>query len=62
MLKVGVLGGTGYAGIETVRLLSKHRGVEITRIVSQSFAGQKISDVYQMCIRDRYKGVEVRTD
>lgn len=47
MLKVGVLGGTGYAGIETVRLLSKHSGVEITRIVSQSFAGQKISDVYQ---------------
>lgn len=47
MLKVGVLGGTGYAGIETVRLLCRHDGVEITRIVSQSFAGQKISDVYQ---------------
>lgn len=47
MLRVGVLGGTGYAGIETVRILSRHKEVEITRIISKSFAGQKISDIYQ---------------
>ena len=46
MVKVGVLGATGYAGIETVRLLTKHPEVEITRLVSHSFEGQKISDIY----------------
>lgn len=46
MIKVGVLGATGYAGIETVRILSGHPEAEIVRVVSQSFVGQKISDVY----------------
>ena len=47
MIRVGVLGGTGYAGVETVRLLSGHPEAEITRIVSQSFEGKKISDIYE---------------
>ena len=47
MIRAGVLGGTGYAGIETVRLLCAHPEVKITRIVSKTFAGQKISDVYK---------------
>lgn len=46
MIRAGVLGGTGYAGIETVRLLIKHPEVKLTRIVSHSYAGQKISDIY----------------
>lgn len=46
MIKAGVLGGTGYAGIETVRLLLKHPEAEVVRIVSHSYAGQKISDLY----------------
>lgn len=46
MIKVGILGATGYAGIETVRILSSHPKAEIVRVVSQSFVGQKISDVY----------------
>jgi len=46
MVNVGILGATGYVGIEIVRLLHKHPGVNISLVVSQSFAGQKISDVY----------------
>lgn len=46
MIKVGVLGATGYAGIETVRLLLRHRGVTLTRVVSHSNVGVKISDLY----------------
>jgi len=46
MLRVGVLGATGYAGIETVRILSGHPDVKITRLVSHSFVGKKISDIY----------------
>ena len=47
MINVGVLGATGYAGIETVRLLAAHPEVNIKKLISRSFAGQKISDVYQ---------------
>lgn len=46
MLRVGVLGATGYAGIETVRILMKHPEVKITKLVSHSFVGKKISDIY----------------
>ena len=46
MIRVGVLGATGYAGIETVRILTKHPEVTITKLVSHSFVGKKISDVY----------------
>jgi len=46
MVNVGVIGATGYVGIEIVRLLQGHPGVCINSVVSQSFVGQKISDVY----------------
>jgi len=45
-INVGILGGTGYVGIELVRLLCRHENVNITRIVSQSFTGKMISEVY----------------
>lgn len=46
MIKAAVLGATGYAGIELVRLLTSHPEVKIEILGSQSFAGQKISEVY----------------
>ena len=47
MIKAAILGATGYAGIELVRLLSNHPEVSIEILGSQSFDGQKLSDVYQ---------------
>lgn len=47
MIKAAVLGATGYAGIELVRLLSKHPEVSIEVLGSQTFDGKKISEVYQ---------------
>lgn len=52
MIKTAVLGATGYAGIELVRILSAHPEVKIEILVSQSFAGKKISEVYP-----NFKGV-----
>lgn len=46
MINVGIIGATGYVGIEILRLLSRHPGVKITTIVSQNFVGQKVSDIY----------------
>ncbi len=47
MIKAAVLGATGYAGIELVRILSNHPEVSIEFLGSQSFDGQKISEVYK---------------
>ena len=47
MIKAAVLGATGYAGIELVRLLSNHPEVSIEFLGSQSFAGENINEVYQ---------------
>lgn len=44
--KVGIIGATGYAGVELVRLLAGHPLVELTAVASQSFMGKPISEVY----------------
>ena len=46
MIKVGVLGATGYAGIETVRLILRHSEANLTRVVSHSNAEKKVSALY----------------
>lgn len=46
MIKAAVLGATGYAGIELVRLLTNHPEASIEILGSKSFAGQPISEVY----------------
>ncbi len=46
MVRVGILGATGYAGSELVRLLCQHEGVTLTMLSSKSYEGQKMSEVY----------------
>ena len=46
MIKVGVIGSTGYAGAELVKILSRHPEVEITALTSRQYAGIPFSDVY----------------
>lgn len=47
MVRVGIIGATGYAGNELVRLLLGHREAKIEWLVSKSFAGQKYTDIYR---------------
>jgi len=46
MIKAGVVGGTGYTGVELLRLLVAHPEVELTIITSRSEAGMPVSDLY----------------
>lgn len=46
MIKVSVIGATGYGGIELVRLLTSHPNVDIYKLVSHSYAGKKLADIY----------------
>ena len=45
-IQAGVIGASGYAGAELVRLLWNHPMVEVSGISSKSYTGQKISDLY----------------
>jgi len=46
MIKVGIVGGTGYTGAELVRILSAHPRVEITCITSREAQGQAVASHY----------------
>lgn len=45
-MKVSIIGATGYAGEELLRLLHHHPQVEIVHITSESYTGKNISEVY----------------
>ncbi|MBK5241199.1 N-acetyl-gamma-glutamyl-phosphate reductase [Clostridium sp.] len=47
MIKVGIVGATGYAGVELLRLLLQHPEVKVTEIVSHSFEDKNISEIYE---------------
>ena len=47
MIKVGIIGATGYAGGELVRILLRHRDVEIKWYGSRSYIDKKYAEVYQ---------------
>ena len=46
MKKVSVIGATGYAGAELLRILYNHPEAQVVHITSESHAGERISDIY----------------
>ena len=46
MIKVGIVGASGYTGVELTRLLAGHPEVELVVATSRQYAGQKLADVY----------------
>lgn len=45
-IKAGIIGGSGYTGVELIRLLTEHPNADITAISSRSLKGKKISEVF----------------
>lgn len=46
MIKVGIVGGTGYTGVELLRLLAQHPAVEIAAITSRGDAGTPVASMF----------------
>ncbi|MCP4429855.1 MAG: N-acetyl-gamma-glutamyl-phosphate reductase [Gammaproteobacteria bacterium] len=46
MIKIGIVGGTGYTGVELMRLLALHPQVSIQVITSRSNAGTAVADLF----------------
>lgn len=53
VIKVGIVGGTGYTGVELLRLLANHPQVEVTVITSRGDAGMPVAQMYPN-LRGRY--------
>ncbi|OEU64830.1 MAG: N-acetyl-gamma-glutamyl-phosphate reductase [Desulfovibrio sp. S3730MH75] len=45
-IPVGLVGVTGYTGMELARILSGHDGMNLVRVTSRAEAGKKLSDIY----------------
>jgi len=46
MIKAGIVGGTGYTGVELLRLLAQHPEVELAAITSRKEAGMPVADMF----------------
>lgn len=53
MIKVGIVGGTGYTGVELLRLLASHEGAEVIAITSRGENGRRVDDLFPN-LRGRY--------
>ncbi len=56
MLKVAVVGASGYTGVELIRILHNHPEVAVTSVTSEQSAGKRLSDVFPS-LRNRYDTV-----
>jgi len=50
MRRVAIAGATGYVGVELLRVLSRHPGVELTFVSSEQYRGKRASEVYPALI------------
>ncbi|ANF81724.1 N-acetyl-gamma-glutamyl-phosphate reductase [Acinetobacter sp. NCu2D-2] len=46
MISVGIVGGTGYTGVELLRLLLRHPNVQVTTLTSRTEAGRRVDDMF----------------
>lgn len=56
MIKVGIVGGTGYTGVELLRLLAQHPQAEVVVITSRSEDGVRVADMFPN-LRGHYDGL-----
>jgi N-acetyl-gamma-glutamyl-phosphate reductase len=49
MIKVGIVGGTGYTGVELLRILAQHPEVELVAITSRTEAGMPVAEMFPSC-------------
>ena len=46
MISVGIVGGTGYTGVELLRLLLRHSQVQVRILTSRTEAGKRVADMF----------------
>ena len=56
MLKIGIVGGTGYTGVELLRILASHPQADVRAITSRGDAGTRVVDMFAS-LRGHYDGL-----
>ena len=46
MIRVGIVGGTGYTGVELLRILARHPETELAAVTSRTDAGRRVDEIY----------------
>ena len=46
MKKVGIVGATGYTGVELLRILSTHPQIDITCVTSRTHVGSRVDSMF----------------
>ncbi len=46
MIRAGIVGGTGYTGVELLRILALHPDVQVSAVTSRADAGQRVDKIY----------------
>ena len=46
MVKIGIVGGTGYTGVELLRILASHPDADVRAITSRGEAGTRVVDMF----------------
>jgi len=46
MIKVGIVGASGYSGVELVRILCRHPGVDLTVLTSRQYQGRQLAEIF----------------
>ena len=60
MIKAAIVGGTGYTGVELLRLLAAHPEVELSAITSRSEAGQAVIEKMPLVMQGSMKMVRAQ--
>src|SRR5512135_2092609 len=53
MIRIGIVGGTGYTGVELLRLLAQHPEADVRTITSRKDVGTRVADMFPS-LRGRY--------
>lgn len=61
-IKVGIIGASGYTGYELIKILSKHKHVELSFLNSKSHEGQTVKSVYRDFWADKLKFTNITLD
>ncbi|GAH66915.1 unnamed protein product, partial [marine sediment metagenome] len=63
LTKVAVIGGSGYTGLELIRLIHAHPRLQLTYVTSEQYAGQKLRECYPFIspsINLRYQPLDIK--
>jgi len=57
VVRVGIIGASGYTGGELLRLLTNHSGVEVTYVTSREYVGKPVHHIHYN-LRGYYRGLK----